>query len=104
MLSSLPARDGSWCGFAVVHLLRYAFPGPGGFYTWIQIHDVQCALADFVVIEDDVVVVEVEDKGDVEFFADREKVMDRVADIVIFEDKSPLDVFIQLGVVLAKAL
>lgn len=69
MLAALAARDGGGGGLAVVHFRGDALAGPGGQDAGEEVDDVFGALADLGGVEDDVVVVEVQDHGDVEFLA-----------------------------------
>jgi len=50
-----------------------------------------CAFTDLGGVENDVVMVEVKAEWDVEFFANREGIVDRPGNIVIFEDETLFD-------------
>jgi hypothetical protein len=88
MFSALPASNRRWRRLRVVHHLRDTFPGPYCLDTVIQIHDVLCSFPDLVCIEDDIVMVIVKHERDIELFADREEVVDRIAHIVILKNRA----------------
>ena len=104
MLAALGARDGGWGGLAVVHFGGDGLACPGGKNPGEEVDDVSGALADLGGVEDDVVVVEVEDHGDVEFLAQGQEFVDGPADVVVFEHEALLHVGGERGVVLAKAV
>jgi hypothetical protein len=59
---------------------------------------------DLVCIEDDIVMVIIKHKRDIELFTDREEVVDRIAHIIILKNKTVFDGLWQGSIVLAKAV
>ena len=102
MFASLSARDGFRGGFGIMHFRSNVFAFPGGEDARVEGDDVFGAFADLGGVEDDVVVVVVEDEGDVEFFAEREEFVDAPADVVVFEDEAVFDALWEGGVILAE--
>lgn len=92
MFAPLAARNGAWGGFTVVHLGRDTLAPPGVQDAWEQRDDVLGALTGFVRVEDDVVVVKVQHHRDVQLLAERQDVVNRVADVVVLEDEAVFDV------------
>ena len=67
-----------------------------------QVDDVLCALPKLRLVEDDVVVVEVKDHGDVEFLAQGEELVYRPAYVVVLEDEALLDVGGESGIIFSE--
>ncbi len=63
-----------------------------------------CPFADLRGGEDDVVVVEVEAEGNVEFFADGEQIVDGPGNVVVLEDQAAFDGWGEGGVVCAETV
>jgi hypothetical protein len=91
VLAALFAGDGRRCLLGVVHLGRDAFLFPCCEDARVKVDDICSSFADLIAVEEDVVVVVVENHGDVQLFADRKKIVDRVADVVVLEDETVLD-------------
>lgn len=124
MFAALTTCDGGRGGFGIVHLLTDLFSVPGGFDARVEGHDVEGSFADMGGVEEDVVVVEVEDHGDVEsrkreryvshvslvhgmcflLFADGEQIMHRPANIIVLEYQSFLYAIRELGIVLPESI
>ena len=77
--------------FGIVHLGRDALPFPGGEDARVKVNDICSSFANLVTVEEDVVMVVVENEGDIQLFAYWEEIMNRVANIVILEDETVLD-------------
>lgn len=76
MLAHLPVGHGAEAGLGVVLLLGYGLAGPGGFDAREERDDVECAGAEGGGV-DYVVVMVVEDEGDVEGFTGGKEIVDR---------------------------
>lgn len=100
---SLPARDGFGRGFGVVHFRGDVLAFPGGENAGVEVDDVFGAFADLGGVEDDVVVVVVEDHGDIELFAQGQKLMNTPADVVVLEDQPVFDALWEGGIVFTEA-
>ena len=91
MLATLLAGDGRGGLLGIVHLGRDALPFPCCEDARVEIDNIRSALADFIAIEENIVVVVVQNERYVQFFAYGEKIVDRVANIVVLEDETVLD-------------
>ena len=88
---ALPAGDSGGGGLRVVHFWGDVLALPRREDSRVQVHDVGCAFANLRCVEDDFVVVEVENKRDVELFAERKQGVDRPADVVVLKHKTVFD-------------
>lgn len=82
-----------------MHFLGDVFAVPSGLDAWKEVHNVARAFAELVGVENDIVVVEIEDEGDIELLADGEKIVHAPRNIVILQHDPILDTLRQRRVI-----